>query len=81
MSWLALNGATVNTALGCGIIPNLVQGAKTLLNDTPKKLGVPAPGMIFNTGERGGGGRRRGERVVAVVAGRWCGHEHAWGGG
>ena len=49
MSWLALNGATVNTALGCGIIPNLVQGAKTLLNDTPKKLGVPAPGMIFNT--------------------------------
>jgi hypothetical protein len=49
MAWLALNGASTNTAIGCGLIPNLVVGVKTLLNDTPKKLGVPAPGMIFNT--------------------------------
>ena len=50
MSWLALNGASTNTVIGCGILPQLVQMTKTLLNDTPKKLGVPAAGMIFNFG-------------------------------
>ena len=33
----------------CGLVAQLVGNVKTLLNDTPKKLGVPAPGMIFNT--------------------------------
>merc|ERR1719174_711759 len=47
-AWLALNGASTNTAIGCGLVPQLVGSVKTLLNDTPKALGVPAPGMIFN---------------------------------
>jgi hypothetical protein len=48
-SWLALNGASANTAIGWGVVPQVVIGVKTLLNDLPAKFGVPAPGMILNT--------------------------------
>jgi len=48
MAWLALNGASTNTAIGCGLVPQLVQSTKTLLNGTPTALGVPQQGMIFN---------------------------------
>jgi len=48
MAWLALNGASTNTVIGCGCIPQVVEMVKTLLNDTPGKLGLPNKGMIVN---------------------------------